>query len=168
MDLPFPAVKITHGGRCRKEVSLTIDQPSAKWVIGFFLQTFQTVPMQCNAEKLWKPFRLFQCNARQKSCENLLDFQCKEFVATCMTATLYFCRSWNQQQKALNVLRHPDCLFPFQDIFLITWSSYHHANIISIDISIFTPWIFLYNQKPFQYFLCLEIFLMVSNSTVER
>ena len=92
------------GGRCREEVSLTIEKPSAKWVIGFFLQTFQTVPMQCNADKLWKPF------------------QCKDFVATCMTATRYFCRSWNQQQKALNVLLHHDCLFPFQDTFLITWS----------------------------------------------
>ena len=97
MALPFPAVKITHGGRCREEVSLTMDQPSAKRVIG-----------------------LSQCNAIQKSFENLLDFQCKDFVATCMTATRYFCRSWNQQQKALNVLRHPDCLFPFQDTFLIT------------------------------------------------
>ena len=154
MALPFPAVKITHGERCREEVSLTIDQPSAKWVIGFVLQTFQTFPIQCNA--------------MQKSCENLSDFQCKDFVATCMTATRYFCRSWNQQQKALNVLLHHDCLFPFQDTFLITWSSYRHANIISIDISIFIPWIFLCYKKPFQYFLCLEIFLMNSNSTVGR
>ena len=74
-----------------------------------------------------KPFRLSQCNAMQKSYENLLDFQCKDFVATCMTATRYFCRSWNQQQKALNVLWHPNCLFPFQDTFLIILSSckYH-------------------------------------------
>ena len=57
------------GGRCREEVSLTMDQPSAKWVIGFVLQTFQTVPVQCNAEKLWKPFRLLV----QRLCCNLYD-----------------------------------------------------------------------------------------------
>ena len=148
MALPFPAVKITHGEAVpRRSLS---DHGPAECKKGDWI------------------FRLSQCNAIQKSFENLLDFQCKDFVATCMTATRYFCRSWNQQQKALNVLRHPDCLLPFQDTFLITWSSYRHANIISIDISIFIPWIFLCYKKPFQYFLCLEIFLMDSNSKVGR
>ena len=31
-------VNLTHGRRCRKEVPLTIEQPNAMWVIGFFAE----------------------------------------------------------------------------------------------------------------------------------